>query len=553
MKGANLLDISSIGISLSLFKNDSSLLRNALTKFYNGVFINSNTFNDGIQSDGSFMQHGGLLYNGNYGKDFINSMISVFIETKGTNLVPPREAQIAFETLLSGSEWMIMADSKLNKLLWQYSSVGRMISFKYSDEMSTGGVAINIKKLKESAEGWDTEAVLDKITDRLNSSHVKNANQGNLVGTRYFYNADYMIHRSPSYIATMKMYSSRTVNSECVNAQNPRGVHLSDGAIFNYISGDEYLDVFGSWNWELVPGITVDIGGTPLRCDSIKFQGKRQFVGGATDGNTGIAVLDFQNPINSNLKFKKTVFFFPSAYAVQVGPLESKNGTAPLVTVLDQRKRNGDIYVAGVLRNTDTNYTTVASNSIWHDNIGYYFPIPEILHVDSKTNFGSWSEIGISKGTNKQQLWTSYIKHSSKFTTKLLTQYVVQPNIQQSTFHANINRGAIPISLDFHANDPQVNAAYSEADKTMGAAFWTPGTYETPWNSVTITADSACIILLHQIADKTYRLTTADPSHKLAALKIAIRVGSVTKSVTITLPVGPEAGKAVAETYDFTT
>lgn len=193
MKGANLLDISSIGISLSLFRNDSALLKNALTKFYDGVFINSGTLQDGIQSDGSFMQHGGLLYNGNYGKDFINSLIAVFIETKGTSLIPPRKVQIAFEILLSGSEWMIMADSKLNKLLWQYSAVGRMISFKYSDEMSTGGVAIDLEKVKESAEGWDTEAALDAITNRLSSSHNKNANQGNLVGTRYFYNADYMV------------------------------------------------------------------------------------------------------------------------------------------------------------------------------------------------------------------------------------------------------------------------------------------------------------------------------------------------------------------------
>lgn len=194
MTGANLLDMSSIGISLSLLNDDPVLLQNALNKFYNGVFINPMTFGDGIQSDGSFMQHAGLLYNGNYGKDYINALISVFIETKGTSLVPSREVQIAFETLLSGSEWMIMADAKLNKLLWQYSAIGRMISFKYPDKMSSGGVAIDIKKVEKSAEGWDTEAALDAITNRLSASHAKNSNQGDLIGTRYFYNADYMVN-----------------------------------------------------------------------------------------------------------------------------------------------------------------------------------------------------------------------------------------------------------------------------------------------------------------------------------------------------------------------
>lgn len=348
------------------------------------------------------------------------------------------------------------------------------------------------------------------------------------------------------------MYSSRTVNSECINVQNPYGFHLSDGAIFNYLSGDEYVDAVGTWNWELVPGITVDVGGTPLKCTTVKNKGVKPFVGGATDRNTGIAVMDFQNPIHGNLKFQKTVFFFPSAYAVQIGPMESRNENAPLVTVLDQRKRNGDIYVAGELRNTNTTYTTVSSDSIWHDSIGYYFPTSEVLYVDSEPKITNWSKIGISKGADKQQLWTSYIKHSSKFTTDLLTQYVVQPNVSQSAFQANINSGAIPISLDFHASDPQANAAYSETDKTLGIAFWTPGTLETPWKSITVTTDGACVLLLYQMTDNSYRLTVADPSHELAVLNIAIKVGTIGKSVIVTLPTGSDAGKGVVETLIFT-
>lgn len=197
--GANLLDISSIGISMGLLDDDPVLLQTALNDFYGGVFINPVTAGDGIQSDGSFMQHAGLLYSGNYGKDYINDLISVFVETKGTSLVPSRAVQTAFETLLSGSEWMIMADSKLNKLLWQYSVIGRMISFKYSDEMASGGVAIDIAKIEESSEGWDTEVVLDVITDRLSAAHDEDANQGDLIGTRYFYNADYLVSSDISF------------------------------------------------------------------------------------------------------------------------------------------------------------------------------------------------------------------------------------------------------------------------------------------------------------------------------------------------------------------
>lgn len=349
----------------------------------------------------------------------------------------------------------------------------------------------------------------------------------------------------------MKMYSTRTINSECLNVQNPYGFHLSDGAIYNYITGDEYVDTFGAWDWDLVPGITVDYGGTPLQCTKVKNKGKKAFVGGATDGNTGIAVMDYLNPQNQNLTFKKTVFFFPSGYAVQVGPVTSKNTDAPLVTVLDQRRRNGDIYVSGSLRNTDTTYATTKSNSIWHDRIGYYFPTSENLFVNSKPKASNWSDIGISEGTETQQLWTSYIKHASSTTTGLLTQYIVQPDISASTFNAKVAAGNIPIALAFSASSPQVNAAYSAADKSIAAAFWTAGTYVTPWNSVTITTDNPCILTFRQTKAGTYRLTVADPTQTLSSVNLTIKIGSVTKSTTATLPTGVTAGRYVVKTMYF--
>ncbi|KAL7315932.1 hypothetical protein PS15m_005092 [Mucor circinelloides] len=549
--GANLLDVASVGITLGLQNKDASILKDALEDFYRGVEISDKVAGDGIQSDGSFMQHAGLLYNGNYGKDYINDLLSVFIETKETDLAPPTSAQFAFETLMSGSEWMIIADSKLKSLLWQYSVIGRMISFRHSDNQASGGVAIDINKVEASAEGWEKEADVLAITDRLQAPSTDDANQGDLVGTRYFYNSDYMVHRGPTYVVTMKMYSTRTINSECLNVQNPYGFHLSDGAIYNYITGDEYVDTFGAWDWDLVPGITVDYGGTPLQCTKVKNKGKKAFVGGATDGNTGIAVMDYLNPQNQNLTFKKTVFFFPSGYAVQVGPVTSKNTDAPLVTVLDQRRRNGDIYVSGSLRNTDTTYATTKSNSIWHDRIGYYFPTSENLFVNSKPKASNWSDIGISEGTETQQLWTSYIKHASSTTTGLLTQYIVQPDISASTFNAKVAAGNIPIALAFSASSPQVNAAYSAADKSIAAAFWTAGTYVTPWNSVTITTDNPCILTFRQTKAGTYRLTVADPTQTLSSVNLTIKIGSVTKSTTATLPTGVTAGRYVVKTMYF--
>jgi hypothetical protein len=193
MTGANLLDVSSVGISLGLLNDDAATLKVALEAFYSGVIISPVVAGDGIQSDGSFMQHDGLLYNGNYGKDYINDLLSVFIETKDTPLEPTVSVQNAFNTLISGTEWMIMADAKLQKLLWQYSVIGRMVSLRYSDNLASGGVAIDINRIIAGSEGWEKEEDIDKITNRLTQPSTEDANQGDLVGTRYFYNADYMV------------------------------------------------------------------------------------------------------------------------------------------------------------------------------------------------------------------------------------------------------------------------------------------------------------------------------------------------------------------------
>lgn len=67
--GANTLDIASIGIDLALLTTNQTLLQDAFNRVHNEVVIENATSADGIRPDGSFGQHTGLLYNGNYGKD----------------------------------------------------------------------------------------------------------------------------------------------------------------------------------------------------------------------------------------------------------------------------------------------------------------------------------------------------------------------------------------------------------------------------------------------------------------------------------------------------
>ena len=67
--GANTLDIATIGIDNGLLTANTSLLSDAFGRVHAEVVTQSKPRTDGIWPDGSFAQHGGIIYNGNYGKD----------------------------------------------------------------------------------------------------------------------------------------------------------------------------------------------------------------------------------------------------------------------------------------------------------------------------------------------------------------------------------------------------------------------------------------------------------------------------------------------------
>lgn len=67
--GANALDIASIGLDGGLLTQDADLVTAAFGRIHSEVVVQSGVKVDGIRADGSFGQHSGIIYNGNYGKD----------------------------------------------------------------------------------------------------------------------------------------------------------------------------------------------------------------------------------------------------------------------------------------------------------------------------------------------------------------------------------------------------------------------------------------------------------------------------------------------------
>lgn len=68
LAGANILDIASIGVTSALLQANASIAASAYAYAHNEVVVHDKTGQDGIKPDGSFQQHVGLIYDGDYGR-----------------------------------------------------------------------------------------------------------------------------------------------------------------------------------------------------------------------------------------------------------------------------------------------------------------------------------------------------------------------------------------------------------------------------------------------------------------------------------------------------
>lgn len=344
------------------------------------------------------------------------------------------------------------------------------------------------------------------------------------------------------------MFSSRTQNTECLNGQNFAGFHISDGAVYTHLVGDEYEDIAAVWDWNLIPGITVDYGATPLECGSNGKLGKSAFVGGASDDRTGVAVMQYQNPATGSLSWKKAWFFFDNDIQhVTVSDISSKT-QSPVFSVLDQKKLNGDVFVNGQAHGSG-NYTAVSS--LWHAGVGYTFdttnPLSLSLSLGPRT--GAWSSIGTStQPPVTANLFAAWLHHEDL--SKSIS-YTVYPAISFQNFQSK----AAAVNVQTLQNNRSVSAARSGNVVTI--VFWNSvgGQIDLPTlegGAITLSSSTGAVVIARL---DVWDITVADPTQMVPSLALNLTVksgntpsqwgSSSHKSLTIKMPSGGNAGSSV--------
>ncbi|KAJ7765823.1 polysaccharide lyase family 8 protein [Mycena maculata] len=551
--GANLLDIASIGIDQGLYQCNASTVAAGYAAVHSDLVIQNAIKADGIRADGSFGQHEGLLYNGAYGKDYANDVFNLEICAGGTEFQSGNTSMAAFTDLLLADQWMIFFNTITSVLHWDYTVIGRNIAQPVSDKNDAATLELNLTQIEVLGQLWESNDITN-FYDNL-AANGTSVNPGSVVGNRMFYTNDYMVQRGENYVVTLKMYSTRTQNTECVNAQNNLGFHLSDGAIYTYTTGNEYQDIFSAWDWNLIPGITVDYGATPLGCDIARKTGTQPYVGGVSDGTVGIAAMRYENPTTKALTWRKTFFFLEDDVMFVMIALITSSTTAPVFTVLDQRLQSGDVFIDGSAASTG-NYTGVST--LWHAGTGYIFNASNpatSLSLDVGPRTGSWQAIGTSSAPPNTvdvfAAWLSHVDISAPVT------YAMYPGTTQDEFTQKAQTEST--NLQVVRNDGSISALLDSAHNTAFIAFWTAAgsTFTIPSltpgvGAIQVKSNGSSSLIFRM---DTWNVTVSDPTQTLTGLLLNFTLltgtappgwgTSKSRTATVSLPVGGLAGDSV--------
>jgi chondroitin AC lyase len=522
MMGQNKVWLAGNDVMLGLLKGDEALVNEGAAAMWSVVRISTD---EGIQPDYSFHQHGPQQQLDTYGLAFADEICRWGVVLRGTPWALPADGMEVFRHyLLDGESWVSWRGGL------DISSCGRQLMPHLPTD-----------KTAETASIMMQAAVFDPDSAPAYLDYVARNQPGapnDLVGDKYFWRSDYLVHRTGGFAATLKMSSTRVIGAERVNSENLSGYHLADGALYLYQRGDEYTDIFPVWDWRKIPGVTCaqtglsafktstaqpDIPTIELKTSSVPSD----FVGGVSDGTHGCAALEY---VRDGVVARKA-WFFGANSVVCLGAGISGEAAAPIVTTINQCLLRGGIRYqqSGKVRTLKTTGGISRPDVEWveHDGWRYVFPGGCTAQIKAGRVTGNWNKVFTNPKTPKADV-----------TSNVFTLWLDHGKAPKDASYACIIMPAGENTMaTVVANSPGAQVAQIEP-AVFGVVFWSSGKITLP-GGLLVWVNRPCIIL---VDTEKHTAWIADPTQKLAAIQL--QVGELAQSIA--LPTGGEAGRSVA-------
>ena len=385
MTGQNKVWLAGNVLMRGLLQDDFELVKAARDTIVSEI---TTGMQEGIKSDWSFHQHGPQQQFGNYGLAFLTEMSSYSGLFAGTVFALNKEQQgILNSFLLNGYRWIVwkgyMDVNALDRQLFHSGQIHKAFSLAFAtNALMRGSSAEDIRQMNEF----------------LKDNYANKRKGSAFIGHKHFWDSDQTVHRSSTWMASVKMASDRVIGTELVNEDNLKGFYMGDGALYTYCRGDEYLNIFPFWDWRRIPGITTYESDAPIPTESgADSRNQTNLVGGTTDGKHGITAMH----LNRNGLSANKVWIFTDEFILCLGSNIHTDSTATLITSIDQRFKKGEVWSEGNRR-------------YFHDNTGYILLQDELCPVQTEKKKGQWHDfMGMyAPKMLESNIFSIYIKHS---------------------------------------------------------------------------------------------------------------------------------------------
>ena len=547
-------------LSYALLINDPLWMQNkVLPSISSAVVITTGTATAGMQSDYSFHQHGPQLYTGGYGGEYAEDVAKYVLFTKGTSYQLPSANFDTFITYVAeGPRWA------LDHNYFDPSVVSREVT--RAGERGSPGLAAMlmlsqvtsplqnefIAAAKQMLSSWNVtfSVEVSGLVTPVQSSTVPAAWP---TGHKHFPRSDYSVHRRPTYYASVKMVSARSVSAELVNGEGLKSWFLSDGMTYIATRGNEYYtnNVWPTLDWTRLPGTTVEV--KPRTGGGYGF-GSRTFVGGAHTDAYGAAAMDFDatkyqkgaddwtrtdvvaSP--SCLMAKKSYFFFDDE-VVALGSDITCPSANPVETVVAQwplATATTPLYVDGIVKPSSPGWEETMPNITWAqaNGMGYYFPGGQTIRGKRETRSGRWSDLNAGGSTTvyTNPILTLWYEHGT-FAGGQTYRYAVLPGKTSEEMAGY----AASLPLSILAHDGRVHAVKDNLLHAVGAVFWAADSVDL------VTVDRPCVLFYITEGD-ILTLAVSDPTQASSTFHVTVNE----RLTPLALPEGVTATTTAAST-----
>jgi len=468
--GQNALWIASAHMYASCITNDVEGLKRVFKTVADEIVVSEK---EGIQPDYSFYQHGPQNYAFGYGKGFAETAAKYFFLANQTAFqFTDEKIAVLSNYMLQGQQWM----TRYSYL--EYTATGREISRQ----------AINLDPIL-SALKWMKEVDPDRSSEyeafynRLSG----NKQEKPLIGNRYFWRSDLMVHHRPAYYFSLKATSDRIFSGESGNGENTKGWYQGNGTFYLVRTGNEYHEIFPVWNWRKLPGLLASQKLEPLPqfLWGAGSKGATSFVYGITDGLYGCFGYDYNK---EKVTAKRAWFMFDN----EIVNLISNASGDSLYQSINQCLQNGEVW-------SGTKNKSGNINRIFHDSVGYFINSTDKVVMKSQNQTGSWKDINNSAGAEliTKKVFSPGIDLGNNAVDKSYF-YAILPSISLEEFKGYKLKDHVQILQ----NNNEIQSVHQKDIQQVQAVFYSSGKLRLPWGKISVEMKKAGLLMIKKTGNK---------------------------------------------------